>query len=122
MKLKFLACGTLCPGYSISGETVNGIDLSIFPQGGQFVGNDETFSAGIFSVERDEAGELLVTLAQQTKVYHVPVFSHDWEESNFIDSVLYDPAICYCIPTAMPDGCEAIVDMDGACTVVKRGE
>ena len=118
MQVKFQAKGQQQPTYDILGETINGIDLSLFPVGGKFTGDDTTTTAGIYGVERDETtGELLVTLAQASKAYQVRVASHDWVSGDYIDSTLYDAATCYLTPTKMPQGCESFIDTDGFCTV-----
>lgn len=94
MKIKFLAKGFAPKSYDINGETINGIDVSLFPQGGTFVGNDVTLAAGIYGVHWDN-GVLHVTLGQMTNAYQFPVASHDWREGEWIDAADYDPAACY---------------------------
>lgn len=87
MKLKFLATGN-APNYIISGETINGIDLSIVEHGGEFIGSEETRQAGIRNAERDETGELWVTLCQQVGPGH-------WTEGEWLDAEDYDPNAIY---------------------------
>lgn len=119
MKLKFLAVPT-APEYTIEDETINNIDLSVFPEGGQFTGDETTQEAGIYNVERDETGELIVTLAQSCTGYQVQVPSHDWRGSEaLIDSTEYSNDVCYIIPTAMPEGCETFKTEDEKWSVRK---
>lgn len=87
MKIKFLATGN-APSYEISGETINGLDLSIVEHGGKFVGSDETRAAGIRNAERDSDGELWVTLCQQVGPGH-------WTESEWLDAEDYDAEEVY---------------------------
>ena len=53
--------------YVISGSVINGIDLSVFPAGAIFRGNDSTDAAGIYNVELID-GELYVTLGQHGRL------------------------------------------------------
>lgn len=121
MKIKFLALPSGVPDeYIISGSVVNGLDLSVFPEGGKFVGDETTREAGIHKVERDETGELIVTLAQSCTGYQVQVPSHDWRESEeLIDSTELSNDVCYIIPTAMPEGCETFKTESGQWSVRK---
>lgn len=104
MKLKFLAKGQPQPDYSISNSNVNGVNLSVFPEGGKFVGNEQTRAAGIYNVEHD--GELVVTLGQHGLAYECcPVNgSHDWRESDLIDASDYIHGTCYIKAISKPDG------------------
>ena len=87
MKIKYLATGS-APIYSISGETINGVDLSPLEHGGEFVGNDDTRVQSIRDAERDASGELWVILCQAVGPGH-------WEESDWIDASAYDPNAIY---------------------------
>ena len=100
MKLKFKAKGTPQPAYTISGETINGIDLSQFPDGGQFVGDESTHAAGIYGVTRVD-GELVVTLAQRGLAYEFPVDSHDWRGNPdlLVDAADFSNNACYIVAT-----------------------
>lgn len=89
MKIKFLATGR-APIYSIQNEVINGIDLSPLEYGGEFVGNDETRAQGTRAAERDENGELWVTLCQAVGPGH-------WTESDWIDASTYDPDAVYVV-------------------------
>lgn len=70
MQLRFKATSSTF-SYTISGETINGIDLSPLEHGGQFVGNDDTKAAGIRHAERDSSGELWVTLQQAPPITRI---------------------------------------------------
>lgn len=100
MKVKFLATGTAPTYYEISGETINGIDLSIIEHGGQFVGNDETKTAGIRNAQRDEHGELWVTLTQEVGPGH-------WTESAWFDADSYAPDTVYVVKLNKPHAGQA---------------
>lgn len=89
MKLLFLA-GAGPASYEVSGAVIDGIDFSVFTEGSKFVGNEETRAAHIYGAEWVN-GELLVTLAQPTDNYQMPVYSHDWTEGEPIDAAEYDP-------------------------------
>ena len=124
MKLKFKAAGTPQPDYTISNETINGIDLSQFPAGGKFIGDESTRSAGIYDVTRDENDELIVTLAQRGLAYECcPTNgSHDWRGSGeLIDSTEYDTDTCYIVATSKPDNA-VYVKRDDGFTVTIEGE
>jgi len=95
MKIKFLATGTAPDTYTITGETVNGIDLSIVEHGGKFLGSDVTRAAGIRDAVRDEHGELWVTLCQQVGPGH-------WTESDWFDAKDYAPEAIYVIKLDKP--------------------
>ena len=88
MKIKFLATGNAPTHYEIDGEIINGIDLSIIEYGGRFMCNEVARQAGIRHAERDEHGELWVTLKQESGSGH-------WRESDWIDAVDYDPDAIY---------------------------
>ena len=112
MKLKFKAINQ-APHYTINNETINGIDLSVFPENGKFVGDETTTEAGIHSVERTE-GILYVTLAQSCTAYQTPVPSHDWRGSgDYIDSADFSNDICYLKPIAAPEGFSFINTPEG---------
>lgn len=104
MKLKFLAKGQPQPEYSISGTTINGVDLSAFPQCGKFILTDEMREKGIYNVDHD--GELIVTLGQRGLAYECcPTNgSHDWRESDLIDASKYNPNTCYIKAISKPEG------------------
>ena len=87
MKLTFIPTGT-APGYTIAGEQINGIDLSVLGTDDTFIGDDTTRAAGIRDAHRDAANELHVTLAQA-------VGSGHWEAGAEIDAALYDPTQVY---------------------------
>lgn len=87
---------------TISGETVNEIDLSEIPNGTVISPLPELLTdAGIRAVERDETGELFVTLQQACLSYEYPVTSHDWKESPWINGNDFDPNECYIIPSSV---------------------
>lgn len=89
MKIKFLATGIGPDSYDIHDETINDIDLSIVEYGGKFIGNEQTSKAGIRKAERDEHGELWVTLCQKVGAGH-------WTGSDtWIDTIDYDPNRIY---------------------------
>ena len=98
MKIKFLAKGRPFD-YEINEETVNGFDFSIVEHGGKVTRTSELREAGIRKVERDEGGELWVTLCQAppvTRVYKGVEFREgDWTESDWIDAADYDPETLY---------------------------
>ena len=88
MKVKFKATGIAPIHYEIEGETINGFDLSALEHGDKWQGNDETKAAGIRHAERDEAGELWVTLKQEVGAGH-------WTESAWMDAIDYNPDAVY---------------------------
>ena len=91
--------------YTISGDVINGIDLSVFPADATFKGNADTDAAGIHNVERID-GELRVTLGQCGLLYEcAPVNgSHDWfGTGEWIDAADYDNEHCYIVATAAPE-------------------
>ncbi len=89
MKLKFLA-GAGPASYQVDGTAINGIDFSLFTEGAKFVGSEETQASYIYGAEWVD-GQLVVTLAQPTDNYEMPVYSHDWASGEPIDAVEYDP-------------------------------
>ncbi|MGP7732921.1 hypothetical protein [Oceanimonas smirnovii] len=107
MKLKFKAFGTKQPVCNVIEGRVNNFDISEFPEGGQFVGNDATLAAGIYDASRIN-GELFVTVAQCGLAYQcTPINgSHDWAESDWIDAANYNPDTCYIIATSAPESAE----------------
>ena len=123
MKLKFKAKGTLQPDYTISNETINGIDLSQFPEGGQFIGDESTQAAGIYDVTHNGI-ELVVTLAQRGLGYECCPSngSHDWQESGLIDSADYDANTCYIVATSKPDNAKYVKRTDGWTVVIEETE
>lgn len=101
MKLRFLAVGNNAD-YSITQESVNGIDLSVIPTGVSIDPlPDILYISGIRAVERDEGGELWVTLTQPCTSYEYKVQKHNWTESGWIDFQDYDPTTCYIIPSSV---------------------
>ena len=125
MKLKFKAKGINQPDYQISNETINGIDLSQFPAGGKFIGDESTQEAGIYDVTRDENGELLVTLAQRGLAYECcPTNgSHDWRGSGeLIDSTEYNTYTCYITATSRPDNAVYVKRADGFTVTIEGDE
>lgn len=101
MKLKFLAT-TNYFNNTISGDVINGIDLSEIPNGTAISPLPEPLrEAGIIAVERDQTGELFVTLQQSCLSYEYPVTSHDWKESPWIPASQFDPDTCYIIPSSV---------------------
>ena len=105
MRLKFQAKGACPTEYTIDNETINGIDLSVFPEGGKFIGDDATRVAGIYDVTRDESGALIVTLGQRGIAYEINVPSHNWQGDmdTLIDAADYSPDVCYIIATSKPE-------------------
>ena len=98
MQLKFLATGRPF-SYDISGETINAFDFSIVEHGGKVTPTSELREAGIRKVERDENGDLWVTLCQAppvTKVIRgVELREGDWRESDWIDAADYNAETLY---------------------------
>ena len=116
MQLKFKAKGSCPLEYTIKQETINGIDLSQFPAGGKFIGDESTKTSGIYDVTRDENGELLVTLAQRGLTYECCPSngSHDWRgTSELIDSAEYNPSTCYIVATSKPEGAVCVKRAEG---------
>ena len=125
MKLKFKAKGITQPDYNISNETINGIDLSQFPDGGKFIGDDSTHAAGIYDVTRDENGELIVTLAQRGLAYECCPNngSHDWRGTGeLIDSTEYNPSTCYIVATSKPEGAVYVKRAEGFTVTIEGDE
>lgn len=100
MKIKFLATNN-SPDYTITGETINGLDLSVFEHGDQFIRNETTDEAGIRNAYRDEQGILHVTLMQTVIASQLAGFKAHWREGPYIDSEEYDPNTCYVVPTGV---------------------
>jgi len=94
MNIKFLSTGK-APEYIISGETVNGIDLSPLEYGGEFVADKDTRQAGLRYAERDEHGVLWVTLQQEVGPGH-------WTAGEWIDAANYDPTAVYVVKLDKP--------------------
>ena len=123
MKLKFKAKGITQPDYIIDNSIINGIDLSQFPEGGKFIGDESTQEAGIYDVTHNGT-ELVVTLAQRGLAYECPPVngSHDWQESELIDSADYDAATCYIVATSKPDNAEYVKRNDGWTVAIEENE
>ena len=116
MKLKFKAKGITQPDYQIINETINGIDLSQFPVGGKFIGDESTKTSGIYDATRDENGELIVTLAQRGMAYECCPSngSHDWRGTGeLIDATEYNPNTCYIVATSKPEGAVYVKRAEG---------
>lgn len=94
MKLKFLAVDRV-PEYEISGESINGVDLSPLGSKDLFVGNKEVYEKGIFDAHRDSTGELYVTLGQSCIGSQYPGLNAHWREGGYIDAADYDPSTPY---------------------------
>ncbi|WP_404463100.1 hypothetical protein LG331_09990 [Vreelandella aquamarina] len=90
MQLKFLA-GAGPAEYAINGAVINGLDVSPFTDGAQFVGDDHTRAAGIFDMFWRE-GELHVVLAQPTETTGIAWGARD---AGWIDAAAYDPEARY---------------------------
>lgn len=91
-KLNMLATAKSPDYYEIAGEVItahyDGVsetyDLSVFEEGGKFLGTDPVNGVtAIRDVERVD-GELKVTLCQQVGPGH-------WSESDWFDAAQYDP-------------------------------
>lgn len=100
MKVKFTVGQNF--DYTISSDTINGIDLSEIQEGESF-SLPEMRDVGVIKAKRANGG-LYVTLQQACTAYRVPVGSHDWRESDWIDAADFDPNTCYIKPTAAPEG------------------
>ncbi|WP_252109010.1 MULTISPECIES: hypothetical protein [unclassified Halomonas] len=98
MKIKFLAKGLTPVSYNINGSLINGVDTSLFTEGSVFVGNEDTYIAGIYGMLW-ENGVLHVILGQMTKGYQIPGCCSDWWEGDWIDASDYDPEQCYVVAT-----------------------
>lgn len=85
--------------YKIDGEDINDIPLSDIQDGESF-SLPEMREAGIQKAERIN-GELLITLEQCCIAYRYPVASHDWRESEWIDSTKFNSNQCYCKPISV---------------------
>lgn len=120
MKIKFIPVGTCgVIDLTISESTVNGFDLSPFPEGAKFFATEETLAAGIRCVDRIN-GELHVTVGQCGLTYECQPTngSHDWSGTDdWTDAADYDPAKCYIVATSAPEGAE-YVKRDNGWTVV----
>ena len=123
MKLKFKAKGTLQPDYTIYNSIINGIDVSQFPAGGKFIGDESTQAAGIYDVTHNGT-ELVVTLAQRGLTYECSPTngSHDWQESGLIDSTEYDENACYIIASSKPEGAEYVKREQGFTVAIPAQE
>lgn len=123
MKLKFKAKGTLQPDYTIDNSTINGVDLSQFPQGGQFIGDESTRAAGIYDVSYD-GSDLIITLAQRGLSYECGPTngSHDWQESDLIDATEYDENTCYIIASSKPEDAEYVKREQGFTVAIPAQE
>lgn len=91
MKLKFLAKHSAPMAYTVNGGVINGIDVSPFTEGAQFVGDDQTRAAGIFDMFWQE-GELHVVLAQPSQSTDVAWGARD---AGWIGAADYDPEARY---------------------------
>tara|TARA_B100000929_G_C15441537_1_gene398161 strand:- start:81 stop:479 length:399 start_codon:yes stop_codon:yes gene_type:complete len=87
MKLNFLAKHSAPMSYIINGAVINGIDVSPFTEGAQFVGDDQTRAAGIFDMFWRN-GERHVVLGQPTLTGGVAWGARD---IGWIDAAEYDP-------------------------------
>ncbi|RUR34465.1 hypothetical protein [Vreelandella nanhaiensis] len=94
MRLKFLA-GAGPASYNIEGSMIEGIDTSLFVEGAQFVGNEQTHAAGIFDMFW-KGGERHVVLAQPTKTSDMPWAARD---AGWINAADYDPQARYVAAT-----------------------
>tara|TARA_B100000929_G_scaffold205405_1_gene163575 strand:- start:4405 stop:4809 length:405 start_codon:yes stop_codon:yes gene_type:complete len=94
MQLKFLA-GLGPAEYTINGQVINGVDVSAFKAGAQFIGNEQTKEAGIYGVFW-RADELHVVLAQPTDTTGVPWGARD---TGWIDAATYTPEARYVAAT-----------------------
>ncbi|MFJ5538527.1 hypothetical protein [Vreelandella titanicae] len=123
MQLQFIARHGADNAYEISGEIVNGFDLSGFPNDAKFIPNETTLAAGIVGVKRID-GELRVTLIQSGMPYECEPTNgqHNWAESDWIDAANYDPAQCYIVATSAPEGAEYVKRDDGWTVVLPKPE
>lgn len=102
MEIKIYPTGSAFFKNTISGKSVNGIDLSVIPPSTAILPlPPELRDAGILAVHTDETGELFVTLQQACLSYEYPVTSHDWKESDWIPAEEFDPNKCYIIPLSV---------------------
>lgn len=88
MKIKIYPTARKVPLYQISDEVINSIEFSQLDHGGKFIGNDDTRFIGIRAAERDEQGQLWLSLSQTVRYGH-------WTESDWIDAADYDPNTIY---------------------------
>ena len=123
MKIKFIPVGTCgVIDLTISESTVNGFDLSPFPEGAKFFATEETLAAGIRCVDRID-GELYITVGQCGLAYECQPMngSHDWSGTDeWIDAADYDPDRCYIVATSAPEGAEYVKRADGWTVVVPQ--
>lgn len=103
MKIKFRASGFGIRDHQISGETVNGVDLSPLEYGGKFLGSEATEGAQIYDAFRDQTGVLHVTLKMPTLASRLPCYAAHWRDSDWIEAADYDPEVCYVDPTGAAD-------------------
>jgi hypothetical protein len=103
MKLKFRACYGSPDRYEFDGETIKAfsgeafeeIDLSDFLVGEKFEGIEPEVldlvpQRILYSVERDEQGELHLVISQSPAI-----LGGHWKESDWIDASDYDPEVSY---------------------------
>ena len=102
MKLKFRATQAGPGTHQITGETINGIDLSPLEHGGAFVPTEATSAAGIRAAQRDAQGVLHVTLTERVIASQFPGRKAHWRGGEGeIDASAYDPNQCHVTPTGM---------------------
>lgn len=118
MMIKVVPVGHSAPqSYTISGEVVNGVDISSFPEGGKMVDADLFRTAGIRDIKREE-GVLYVTLIANCASYDtLDGADSDWVESSWMDAAEYDPSVCYPTPTNV-DPVAELVFIDGCWTAL----
>lgn len=110
--------------HNIMGNVVNSFDLSEFPEGARFVGDDDTRAAGINDVAR-LGGVLHVTLGQCGLPYECQPTggSYDWHGTGeWIDAEDYDPNRCYIVATSAPEGAEYIKRENGWTVALPQAE
>lgn len=103
MKIKLRARSFGIRDHKISGETVNGLDLSPLEHGGQFIGGEVTEAAHIYDAYRDAKGVLHVTLDMATIASRLPGRPAHWRDSDWINAADYDSEVCYVNPTGVSD-------------------
>lgn len=121
MKLRFRV-KPIALNSSVGEERVGNFDLSQFPEGAKFIGNEDTLLEGIYNVERID-GELHVTVGQCGLAYECQPTngSHDWSGTDeWIDAADYDPDRCYIIASGAPEGAEYVKRADGWTVVVPQ--
>lgn len=120
MLIKFRAVES-APQYTVLDSTINGLDLSVFTEGDQFLPESpEAEAAGIADAWRDSSGELHAVLLQSppvtlvtyltptgpvtltpdapTPVEFTGTISHRpgaWKSSEWINAATYDPDTLY---------------------------